>query len=235
MKKRSTAKPRVATVPDDPAKRHTDTVERFKNDATLLGSKPVTAELVDLALTYWVGYPSWLSAIRGGHLLYDNAYADWRHVEEQHLAHVHQCALEALVTAAQAAGLQSDAIYESGQWCRRLCAGGAVKGLSQWPTEIPSKWAPAEILAIVDKGYHQLLRLTNRATLPAVPEPPGGGPWSEPDSPSRWAKVFKISPATFVRHVRGGRIHAKKLSDKSYQVALSNIPRPQTSAPSHRK
>jgi hypothetical protein len=58
-----------------------------------------------------------------------------------------------------------------------------------------------------------------------------GGPWSKPDSPSRWAKVFKMSTRTFIRHVEKGVIHAKRLSDKSYQVALSDIPKPQASPP----
>jgi hypothetical protein len=65
--------------------------------------------------------------------------------------------------------------------------------------------------------------------------PPGDredGPWSKPDSPSRWAKIFNISTRTFVRHVEEKAIHAKKLSDKSYQVALSDIPMSSSRPPS---
>ncbi len=171
MVKRSTAK-RHAPANPAPAQRHTETIGRFKADADVLCARPVTTDSIDLALTYWIGYPNWLLAIRGRRLLEDDAGPDWLYLEEQHLANVHQCALEALAAAAQAAGLQSDAIYESGQWCRRLCAAGKTISSTQWPTAIPSTSAPAEVLGIVDRGYHQLLRLTNRATLPAAPGVP---------------------------------------------------------------
>ena len=62
-----------------------------------------------------------------------------------------------------------------------------------------------------------------------------GGPWSKPDSPGRWAKVFNVSRRTFIRYVDKKAILAQKLSDKSYQVALSDIPKPQESPPSGQK
>ena len=69
----------------------------------------------------------------------------------------------------------------------------------------------------------------------ATPSEPQGCTWSKPDSPSRWAKVFKVSPATFIRYVTNGTIHAQKLSSKSYQVALPDIPEQQARVISHQK
>ena len=51
------------------------------------------------------------------------------------------------------------------------------------------------------------------------------GPWSTPDTPARWAKRFKVSPRTFKRHVAGGKIRAKPLSDRSYQIHLDDLPK----------
>lgn len=48
--------------------------------------------------------------------------------------------------------------------------------------------------------------------------------WSKPDSPSRWAKQFGISPKTFKKRVEEGKIRAKVLSDRSYQIAVSDLP-----------
>lgn len=50
------------------------------------------------------------------------------------------------------------------------------------------------------------------------------GPWSKPDSPSRWATKFGISPKTFKRHVDAKKIRAKRLSDKLYQVHVDDVP-----------
>ena len=48
--------------------------------------------------------------------------------------------------------------------------------------------------------------------------------WSKPDSPTRWAIVFDISAQTFKRRVKDGKIRAKKLSSKSYQIDIQDIP-----------
>ncbi len=50
------------------------------------------------------------------------------------------------------------------------------------------------------------------------------GPWSEPDTPKRWAIVFKVKPPTFKRWVKAGKVRAKVLSDRSYQVHLEDLP-----------
>jgi hypothetical protein len=60
---------------------------------------------------------------------------------------------------------------------------------------------------------------------PAIlPAPEAGGPWSPADSPRRWGKLFGFSGKTFVRRVDDGTIRAKKLSNRSYQVHLSDLP-----------
>jgi len=51
-----------------------------------------------------------------------------------------------------------------------------------------------------------------------------GGPWSAPDTPRRWGKVFGCSAKTFIRRAKAGILPARKLSDRSYQVAISAIP-----------
>jgi hypothetical protein len=89
-----------------------------------------------------------------------------------------------------------------------LPAGAAV--MANWAEAFDSLTAWAE----TDSPRRQLVVEPDNAS----------GPWSEPDSPARWAKKFKCSAKTFVRHVESRAILAKKLSDKSYQVALSDIP-----------
>jgi hypothetical protein len=64
----------------------------------------------------------------------------------------------------------------------------------------------------------------NAALDEAMSKDEGGGPWSTADNPTRWAKQFKISPRTFKRHVKDGKIRAKMLSDRLYQVHLDDLP-----------
>jgi hypothetical protein len=48
--------------------------------------------------------------------------------------------------------------------------------------------------------------------------------WTRPDSPKCWAKLFGCSPSTFTRRCREAKIRHKKLSTKSYQVAIDDLP-----------
>jgi len=48
--------------------------------------------------------------------------------------------------------------------------------------------------------------------------------WTTADSPSRWAKLFDISPPTFMRRLKEGKIRHKKLSTKSYLIAIADLP-----------
>ena len=60
---------------------------------------------------------------------------------------------------------------------------------------------------------------------PAPAQPEDIGPLSEPDTPTRWAKRFGVSVDTIKRRFKDGTIRNKKLSDRSYQVDLRDIPR----------
>ena len=48
--------------------------------------------------------------------------------------------------------------------------------------------------------------------------------YSVPDGPEQWGKLFKVSARTFKRYVQKGKIHADKLSSKSYRVLKSDLP-----------
>jgi carbon storage regulator CsrA len=48
--------------------------------------------------------------------------------------------------------------------------------------------------------------------------------WTTADGPSQWGKVFGVSARTFLRRVKDGKIRAKKLSNKSYLVAIEDLP-----------
>jgi hypothetical protein len=48
--------------------------------------------------------------------------------------------------------------------------------------------------------------------------------WSLPQSPKEWAREFGVHVKTFIRWVRKGTIRAKRLSPKSYQIALGDVP-----------
>ncbi len=48
--------------------------------------------------------------------------------------------------------------------------------------------------------------------------------WTTADGPSRWAKLFEIIPTTFKKRLRDGSIRHKKLSPKSYLIAVADLP-----------
>jgi hypothetical protein len=48
--------------------------------------------------------------------------------------------------------------------------------------------------------------------------------WTTPDSPSRWAKLFGFSVDTLKRRFDDGTVRHKKLSSKSYQIAIDDLP-----------
>ena len=56
------------------------------------------------------------------------------------------------------------------------------------------------------------------------PEEQPAGPWSTPDSPSRWAKRFNCSLDTFNRMLEAGKIRYKKLTSKSMQIHVDDLP-----------
>lgn len=60
-----------------------------------------------------------------------------------------------------------------------------------------------------------------RQTAPAKEETVG---WTTADGPAQWAKLFGISPATLKRRLKEGSIRHRKLSPKSYQIAIDDLP-----------
>jgi hypothetical protein len=61
------------------------------------------------------------------------------------------------------------------------------------------------------------------------------GPWSTANTPTQWAKQFKICARTFKRRVKDGKIRAKVLSDRLYQVHLDDMPKQDASkGPGHK-
>jgi hypothetical protein len=50
------------------------------------------------------------------------------------------------------------------------------------------------------------------------------GRWSKPDTPTRWAKTFKVSVRTLKRRFADGTIRHKELSDRSYMIHLDDLP-----------
>jgi hypothetical protein len=62
-------------------------------------------------------------------------------------------------------------------------------------------------------------------TAKSLPTLADDGPWSEPDTPSRWAKRFGVSWDTLKRRFAEGAIRHKKLSSKSYQIHVNDLPK----------
>jgi hypothetical protein len=48
--------------------------------------------------------------------------------------------------------------------------------------------------------------------------------WTPSDGPKQWAKLFNFSTQTFKRRCAAGKIRHRKLSSKSYQIAIADIP-----------
>jgi len=48
--------------------------------------------------------------------------------------------------------------------------------------------------------------------------------WSRPESPKRWAKVFNCAPRTVRRWFEQQKIRNRKLSTRSYVVAVGDLP-----------
>jgi hypothetical protein len=48
--------------------------------------------------------------------------------------------------------------------------------------------------------------------------------WTPADTPARWAKLFGFSVRTLNRRFKDGSIRPKKLSTKSYQIAIDDLP-----------
>jgi hypothetical protein len=61
-------------------------------------------------------------------------------------------------------------------------------------------------------------------SLPETDAPPAEPAWTPADTLSRWAKLFGFSADTLKRRFKDGSIRYKKLSTKSYQIAVDDLP-----------
>jgi hypothetical protein len=73
-------------------------------------------------------------------------------------------------------------------------------------------------------------RKKSSAKPPAKPDQEG--PWSKPDGPRQWARVFGFSVDTLMRRFADGTIRHKKYSPKSYAIHVADLPKAATSASS---
>jgi hypothetical protein len=137
---------------------------------------------------------------------------------------------------------QSHALREYGRLIDEM-------GLPPLSPDEPWRELEPEVFAVVWKCYPQMtkaewtaMRYVDRVPLlrqalaalktpsapDALPAAPAAsdGPWSKPDSPKRWGKAFGFSSDTFIRRCQDGSIRHKKLSDRSYQVHVDDLPSP---------
>jgi hypothetical protein len=103
---------------------------------------------------------------------------------------------------------------------------------------VEDRHAPPALVAILDTLEEQSDSYGKagggwQVVLPRVAEalnefiPHNAGEWSTPQSPTEWARVFKVNPRTFSRWFTRERppIRMKKLTSKSYQVHIDDLPK----------
>lgn len=83
----------------------------------------------------------------------------------------------------------------------------------------------SEHLTLLHHVRAWIQRETAREHIRAKIEAETAGPWSKPDSPAEWAKVYDVTPRTFSRWVDNGKIRAKKIDEKNVMVHLDDVPR----------
>jgi hypothetical protein len=96
----------------------------------------------------------------------------------------------------------------------RACDLLAHWGLADAPDRMPQTTDPHEAIRFFE-NVRKYLR--NKLQL--------GGPWSKPDTPSRWAKRFGVSVDTMKRQFKTNKIRNKRLSDRSYQIHEDDVPK----------
>lgn len=80
---------------------------------------------------------------------------------------------------------------------------------------------PAEARGDVENGRDEALRRDKKDEQSHGKE---SEQWSEPDTPSRWARKFGVSVSTIKRYFKNGKIRSIRLSDRRYRVHISDIP-----------
>lgn len=74
------------------------------------------------------------------------------------------------------------------------------------------------------KGAADLLEVL-ADKLAGVDDDDHPGMWSKAESPTEWGSLFGITSRAFVNRCKEGTIRHKKLSSKSYQVHVDDIPK----------
>jgi hypothetical protein len=94
---------------------------------------------------------------------------------------------------------------------------GAAQGLDVQRSEVVALLQDA---VIRNKPREKGVSRQQKELPPAEPE------WTPADTLSRWAKLFGFSVDTLKRRFKDGLIRHKKLSTKSYQIAVDDVPAP---------
>jgi hypothetical protein len=121
-------------------------------------------------------------------------------------------------------------------------AAGRRELLQLWQHELGVRAAPPEIKTPTNHQeacdalyeFHRAVEALPDSTAPSRDPPPADSTatqleWTRPGGLSQWAKVFGFSPTTLKRRFNDGKIRHKKLSTKSYQVAVDDLPSDQQS------
>jgi hypothetical protein len=101
-----------------------------------------------------------------------------------------------------------------------ICAACERLGLDSSPIALASKH-PEKL----SKGSRQVEAVLARLRVRLDAQAPADGPWSEPNSPSQWARVFRVSTQTIRRRFKEGKIRSKKYTAKSYAVHVDDLPK----------
>jgi hypothetical protein len=87
----------------------------------------------------------------------------------------------------------------------------------------PTTRDPLELAQDLRSGCSALAELRTALSVWANKRGSAGA-YTPADSPSRWAKLFGVSPDTFKRRCKENKIRHRKFSSKSYQVLIADLP-----------
>lgn len=138
---------------------------------------------------------------------------------------------------------------------RRFCLAVARGWITEWwnlarriegtPPPMPSVEGTQEAVDAADvllrwcdpaDGRTQQRAASEPVAVAAKPEPLQDGPWSNPDGPQQWARMFGFSVDTLKRRFKAGKIRHKKHTTKSYSIHVDDVPKaPATASSSQQK
>jgi DNA-binding CsgD family transcriptional regulator len=79
--------------------------------------------------------------------------------------------------------------------------------------------------ATFDRVRASIVELANRLEKAGeTPQQADETQWSEIMSPAECARLYRVSPRTFLRHVKTAHIRAKKISSKAYRIDKRDLP-----------